>query len=77
MLGKYFKGAYPIPELMKLKRSEILFWYNIYELQITEEEIVNGILNPKRGNPGRLPSPEKMRKLVNEKIKQRREKIYG
>lgn len=75
LLAKYFGGAWPIPELMKLKRRDLWFWYNIYELQITEEEIAQEYLNPLSGKPKKLPPPEKMRELVDARIAERKEHL--
>ena len=56
---------------MKLTRSQLFFWYKIYEIQATEEEIGHEYLSKPKG---KLPSPEIMRKLVDDRIKERKEK---
>jgi len=61
---------------LKLTNQELFFWYKIYETQVTEEEIANEHLYREDGKKGRLPSPENMRYLVEERIKERR-KRYG
>lgn len=63
--------------MMKMEWEEILFWYDIYELQATEEEVVSEKLYDDKGNKKILPSPVRIRELVNEKIKKRREKLNG
>ena len=58
---------------MKLTIDEILNWFEIYLLQITEEEIRDEYLYPADGNKSRkLPNPKRMRELVLERIKQKR-----
>ena len=57
---------------MKLGRSKIIFWYRIYELQATEKEIAGEILSKENG---KLPSSESLRKLVNKRIDDRRNKL--
>ena len=74
-MGKYFGGAFPILDLMQLTDRELFFWYNIYELQVTEEEIANEHLYREDGKKGRLPSTDVMRKLVEERIEKRKEEI--
>ena len=68
MLSKvagYYTGAYPIPELMKLKRfSELLFWYRIMEREIVEKNILNGL------GKKPPPTPQALKRMVDKKLKE-------
>ena len=57
--------------MMKMTWREILFWLGIYELQATEEEVISEFKSEGKN----LPSSEIIRQLVDERIKERREKI--
>ena len=57
---------------MKLTRRKLIFWYKIYELQATEKEIANDILSKPNAS---LPDPDRMRKLVDDKIESRRKSL--
>jgi hypothetical protein len=58
--------------MMKMKWSEVIFWYENYELQITEEEVVQELQYDSKGNKKKLPSQETIRTIVNERIEERR-----
>ena len=58
--------------MMKMTWKEVLFWYDIYELQTTEEEVVGELSYDDKGKKRSLPSPETIREIVNEKIKRRK-----
>jgi hypothetical protein len=71
-LIKYYGGGLPLSEINRMGRRELFFWRDIYERQVTEEEIVNEILNPPKGKPGVLPGPAEMRRRVDARITERR-----
>lgn len=58
-------------------RRDILFWYDIYELQATEEEVISERRYDKKGKEIKLPSPSVIREIVNEKIQERRNRLNG
>lgn len=53
---------------------EVLFWYDIYELQATEEEVVGELCIDDKGKKRSLPSPGTIREIVNEKIEERKKR---
>jgi hypothetical protein len=78
LLARFFRGGLTIPDMMKMKWKEILFWYDIYELQITEEEVVYKYQKEiSEGKRQRMPKHEVIRKKVDEKIAERRKNING
>lgn len=65
-----------VPYMMSMTWPELRPWYDNYELQITEEEIINDLnYDKKTGKKRDLPSNIKIRSLVEKKIAERREKI--
>lgn len=68
LLLRFFKGGLSLSEMMKMNWKDILFWYNIFERQVTEEQVVYDLKFDKNGKERRLPKPEVIRKLVDEKI---------
>ena len=58
--------------MMKMKWNEILFWYGIYELQVTEEEVIQELKYDKNGKEKKLPPANTIRELVNERIEERK-----
>lgn len=77
LLARFFKGGLTIPDMMKMKWSEVLFWYDIYELQMTEEEVIEDLRYDEKGNKKTLPSPKVIREMVLEKIEENKKKGYG
>jgi hypothetical protein len=74
LLAKHFGGGAPIPWLVTLSRRALMRWYAVYERQALEEEIANEHLcPPPPAKPKPLPSPRRMRALVDERIAKRRE----
>ncbi len=57
--------------------KEVLFWYDIYELQVTEEEIISEWGVDEKGNKKNLPRYEIIREEINKRIQERREKRDG
>lgn len=57
--------------------TDILFWYDIFELQTTEEEVVHELSHDSNGNKRKLPNQERIREIVNERIAGRRKKVNG
>ena len=57
--------------------KEVLFWYDIYELQVTEEEVISEWGTDEKGNKKILPPYEIIREEVNKRIQERREKRDG
>jgi len=58
--------------MLAMKWSDILFWYDIYELQVTEEEVIQELKYDKNGKEKKLPPANTIRKLVNERIEERK-----
>lgn len=58
--------------MMKMTWRELLFWYDNYELQVTEEEVKNELEYDSKGNKKKLPSYETIRGIVNERIRERK-----
>jgi len=77
LLARFFKGGLTIPHMEGMKWKEILFWYDIYEIQATEEEVVHDLGFDKNGKKKKLPSYKRIREVVEEKIKERRENLNG
>ena len=76
LLARFFKGALTIPHMMSMTWPELQFWFENYELQITEEEVVNKLrYDKKTGKERELPSPEKIRQIVDKQIEERRKKL--
>ncbi|MBE3064736.1 MAG: hypothetical protein IMZ69_06925 [Spirochaetes bacterium] len=72
-MAKHFGGGAPWPWLETLGRRRLMRVYAVYERQAVEEEIVNEHLYPGKGRePKTLPSPRRMRVLVDERIAKRR-----
>lgn len=69
--ARYMKGGYQIPELMKLKRSDFMFWYRIHERQIVEDIILKDCLKGQKEPPFGIA----LRNRVDNYIKNRREEI--
>ena len=69
--ARYMKGGYQIPDLMKLKKNDFMFWYRIHERQIVESIILNDFASRKK------PAPEgiAMRNKIDNYIKKRREEL--
>jgi hypothetical protein len=63
-VAKYFGGAYPIPELMKLRYKDIKFWYSIIERRTAEAHILN---ERTRNNKGPV-SPITLRRMVDKMV---------
>ena len=78
LLGRFFRGGLSIPDMMKMTWKEILFWYDIYELQVTEEEVIQELsYDEKTGKKKKLPSVNEIRNIVNKRIAERRNGING
>lgn len=65
-VGSYYKGAYPIPELMKLTFRGLIFWYRIMEREIIERNILYDL--GKKDKP--TPAPQTLRRMVDKKIRE-------
>ena len=69
MLAKYFGGALPFSEIEKHGRRWKMHYYRIMERQQAETEIADSFRFPSDGSkPKDLPSPKRMRVLVDKKI---------
>lgn len=77
LLARFFRGGLTIPDMMKMTFKDVFFWYENYELQVTEEEVVSELSYDDKGNKRTLPSPSVIREIVDERIKERREKWQG
>jgi hypothetical protein len=69
--ARYMKGGYQIPDLMKLKKNDFMFWYRIHERQIVESIIVNDFVSKKKIPPEGIA----LRNRVDNYIKKRREEM--
>lgn len=67
--GRYMKGAYPIPELMKLKPREFMEWYKIMEREIVEEYVLSKHDSKKAPLEGKA-----LQRKVNTELERRRNK---
>ena len=72
LLARFFKGALTIPMMLAMKWNDVLFWYDIYELQVTEEEVNEELKYDSKGNKKTLPSQSVIRQKVNERIEERK-----
>lgn len=64
------KGAYPIPELMKLTPGEFMEWYRIMEYEIVEESILSKHDSKKAPLEGKA-----LKRKVNAELKKRRNNV--
>ncbi len=69
LLAKHFGGALPFERLEGMTRREMMWYYRRYERQAVEDEIRNEYLYPASGKPKALPSPARMRELVEARIR--------
>jgi hypothetical protein len=75
LLARFFKGGLSIPAMLTMTWPEIVTWFDIYELQSTEEEVISDLsYDKKTGKKKTLPHPKRIREIVLEKIKERKEK---
>ena len=70
-LGRYYKGAFPIPELMKLTFKDFYFWYRIYEREIIEDSIISKL----KDKP--IPSRQRLKRMVDKEIAERKAEVDG
>ena len=75
LLARFFKGGLPISYMMGLKWRDIKYWYDIYILQSTEEEVIQELSYDSKGNKRTLPKPERIREIVNERIAEKKGEI--
>lgn len=71
LLLRFFKGGLSLSEMMKMTWKDLLFWYKIFERQVTEEQVVQELKFDKNGKERSLPSPQKIREIVDDKILKR------
>ena len=73
LLARFFNGSLPWSELWLMEWSEIEFYYNIFDLQTTEEEVVQEWgFDKKTGEKKKLPPFEKIREETNRRIAERK-----
>jgi hypothetical protein len=78
LLGRFFKGSLSWEYMWKQTWKEILWYYDNYELQITEEEVIYKYQKEiSEGKRKKLPKPEVIRKEVDEIIAERRRELNG
>ena len=65
-MAGHYKGAYPIPELLKLTYRELVFWYKIMEVEIIEKNILHDLANKKKPTP----TPQSLKRMVDKKLKE-------
>jgi uncharacterized membrane protein len=74
LLAKHFGGALPFSDLEQKTHRQLMRYYRVYERQAVEEAVRNEFIHPATGKPRSLPKPQRMRELVDERIKEWREK---
>lgn len=75
MLARFFKGGITFHDMYEMKfRTEIKPIYDIYVLQSTEEEVVYELSYDENGKKKQLPSTQKVRKIVLDRIAERKKK---
>jgi hypothetical protein len=63
-------------DFMSMKFSDVLFWYNRYELQITEEEVYRELsYDKKTGQEKEPPNALIIREIALSRIKKAKEKF--
>ena len=77
LLARFFKGGLTIPDMERMTWPRVKFWYEIFILQTTEEEIISELSHDKKGNTRKLPPPARIREKVLERIKDRRAEQDG
>jgi hypothetical protein len=80
-LARFFKGALTIPVMMNMRWkntgdpiNDLLFWYENMIFQQTEEEVIYNLRYDKDGKERKLPPFFQIRKIVEAKIKENKEK---
>lgn len=69
--ARYMKGGYQIPDLMKLKKNDFMFWYRIHERQIVEDNIKHEFYKDGKDPPEGIA----MKNKIDNYIKKRREEL--
>ena len=69
--ARYMKGSYQIPDLMKLKKNDFMFWYKIHQRQIVETIIRNDFASRKKDPPEGIA----MKNKIDNYIKKSREEL--
>jgi hypothetical protein len=77
LLVRFFKGGLQWSELWSETWKGVLFYYEIQELQATEEEVLQELSHDEKGNKKKLPHPDIIRKKTLERIEQRRNEVDG
>jgi len=78
LLGRFFKGSLTWEYMWKLTFKELLFYYNNYELQATEEEVVSKHKQKVAEKKiSKMPKYEAIREEVDSLIEKRRQEING
>lgn len=77
LLARFYGGALPIKDMMRMTIRELLFWYDNYLLQSIEEEVTNEKRYDDKGNIKKLPKPEVIRAEVLARIKKIKEGDNG
>ncbi len=68
-VARYYRGAFPIPNLMILTFRGLLFWYRIMQREIVEENIRIDYQDKKKP----VPIGQTLRRLVDKKLKELKE----
>jgi hypothetical protein len=74
LLGRFYRGFIVLEKMESMTWDELEPWYDIYELQSTEEEIVSELSHDKDGKKKELPPPDKIRERTLERIEERKQK---
>jgi len=72
LLAKYFGGALTINDMLKMRWFDISFWYDIYILQATEEEVISELSSDDKGNKKALPNHKKIREITLSRIEEQK-----
>ena len=67
-VARYYKGAFPILDLMTLTFHGLLFWYRIMQREIVEENIRYDYQKKDKS----VPIGQTLRRLVDKKLKELR-----
>lgn len=72
LLARFWKGGLSIPMQIEMDWFEILKWYDVYELQSTEEEVVNELCYDKKTGEKKKVSYSVIREETLKRIEDRK-----
>ena len=74
VVAKYFNGAASFEFLESKTYNEVWFYFKLYEFQATWDQTVESLSHDKKGQPLKLPSNQRLTEIVENKIKEARER---